>query len=132
MAQAYDAVVIGGGIVGTATAFELGRAGARTLLVDRADAGRATDAGAGILSPETAKRDDAAWVDLVRAAGRHYDQLLPRLDPDNGWAHCGILQLATRDTDVSAWEWVAERATGATEISADEARAMVPVIGKVV
>jgi D-amino-acid dehydrogenase len=33
---------------------------------------------------------------------------------------------------VSAWEWVAERATGATEISADEARAMVPVLGTIV
>jgi len=128
----FDVVVVGGGIVGTATAFELGRSGARTLLVDRADAGRATDAGAGILSPETAKRDDAGWVDLVRAAGRHYDRLLPQLDADNGWARCGILQLATRDTDLSAWEWVAERATGATEISADDARAMVPVLGTVV
>ena len=119
-------------MVGTATAFELGRAGARTLLVDRADTGRATDAGAGILSPETAKRDDAAWVELVRAAGRHYAQILPELDPDNGWAPCGILQLATRDTDVSAWEWVGEHATGASEISPDEARAMVPVLGTVV
>jgi D-amino-acid dehydrogenase len=130
--SSFDVVVVGGGIVGTATAFELGRAGARTLLVDRADAGRATDAGAGILSPETAQRDDAAWVELVRAAGRHYDQLLPQLDADNGWSRCGILQLATRDTDLPAWEWVAERAAGATEISADEARAMVPVLGTVV
>ena len=66
------------------------------------------------------------------AAGRHYDALLPQLGPDTGWARCGILQLATRETDLSAWEWVAERATGATEISADEARAMVPVLGTVV
>jgi len=130
--SSFDVVVVGGGMVGTATAFELGRAGARTLLVDRADAGRATDAGAGILSPETAKRDDTAWVDLVRAAGRHYDELLPQLDGDHGWARCGILQLATRDTDVSAWEWVAEHATGATEISGDEARAMVPALGTIV
>jgi D-amino-acid dehydrogenase len=119
-------------MVGAATAYELGRAGASTLLVDRADTGRATDAGAGILSPETAKRDDAEWVELVLAAGRHYDALLTRLGPDTGWARCGILQLATRDTDISAWEWVAEHATGATEISADDARAMVPVLGKVV
>ncbi len=130
--SSFDVVVVGGGIVGTATAFELGRAGARTLLVDRADPGRATDAGAGILSPETAKRDDPAWVDLVRAAGRHYDRLLPQLDADNGWSRCGILQLATRDTDLSAWEWVAERAVGATEVSADQARAMVPVLGTIV
>jgi D-amino-acid dehydrogenase len=83
-------------------------------------------------SPETAKRDDAAWVELVLAAGRHYDQLLPQLDADNGWSRCGILQLATRDTDLPAWEWVAERAAGATEIGADEARAMVPVLGTIV
>ena len=59
-------------------------------------------------------------------------RLLTQLGPDTGWARCGILQLATRETDLSAWEWVAERATGATEISADEARAMVPVLGTVV
>ena len=63
--SSFDVVVVGGGIVGTATAYELGRAGARTLLVDRADAGRATDAGAGILSPETAEarrlRRGSSW-----------------------------------------------------------------------
>ena len=128
----FDAVVVGGGIVGAATAYELGGSGARTLLVDRADPGRATDAGAGILSPETAKRDDPAWVELVLAAGRHYDSLLTGLGPDTGWARCGILQLATRETDLPAWEWVAEHASGATEISADDARAMVPVLGPVV
>jgi D-amino-acid dehydrogenase len=53
MTSSCDVVVVGGGIVGTATAYELGRSGVRTLLVDRAAAGRATDAGAGILSPET-------------------------------------------------------------------------------
>jgi D-amino-acid dehydrogenase len=130
--SSFDVVVVGGGMVGTATAYELGRSGASTLLVDRADAGRATDAGAGILSPETAKRDDPGWVEFVLAAGRHYDRLLTQLDTDSGYDRCGILQLATRETDLSAWEWVAERATGATEISPDDARAMVPVLGKVV
>src|SRR3954453_7602108 len=130
--SSFDVVVVGGGIVGTATAYELGRAGVRTLLVDRADPGRATDAGAGILSPETAKRDDPGWVELVLAAGRHYDDLVPQLGPDCGWARCGILQLATRETDLSAWEWVAEHATGATEITADAAHEMVPVLGTVI
>jgi D-amino-acid dehydrogenase len=130
--SSFDVVVVGGGMVGTATAYELGRSGASTLLVDRADAGRATDAGAGILSPETAKRDDPGWVEFVLAAGRHYDRLLTQLDTDSGYDRCGILQLATRETDLSAWEWVAERATGATEISPDDARAMVPVLGRVV
>jgi len=55
----FDVVVVGGGIVGTATAFELGRAGARTLLVDRADPGRATDAGGALTGGSLATDDDA-------------------------------------------------------------------------
>lgn len=128
----FDVAVVGGGIVGTATAFELADRGARTLLLDAADPGRATDAGAGILSPETTKRDDPAWLDLVQAAGAHYERLVARLGPDCGWARCGILQLATRPSDVPAWEWVAERASGAREISPADARALVPVLGDVV
>jgi D-amino-acid dehydrogenase len=65
----YDVAVVGGGLVGTATAYELGLRGVRTLLVDRADVGRATDAGAGILSPATTKRDDPHWTELVQADG---------------------------------------------------------------
>jgi D-amino-acid dehydrogenase len=131
MAQ-YEVAVVGGGLVGTATAYELGVRGVRTLLVDRADAGRATDAGAGILSPETTARDEPYWIDLVRAAGDYYDELVPKLDGDTGWARCGILELATRESDVPAWEWVAEHARGTTEIAPAEARAMVPVLGDVV
>ena len=73
-----------------------------------------------------------AWVELARAAGEHYDTLIPALTGETGWARCGILQLATRPSDVPSWEWVAERAPGATEITGDDARAMVPVLGDVV
>jgi D-amino-acid dehydrogenase len=128
----FDVAVVGGGLVGTATAYELGARGVRTLLLDRSDRGRATDAGAGILSPETTKRDEPGWVELVGAAGEHYETLVPKLAGDTGWARCGILQLATRQSDVPPWEWVAERASGAEEISADEARKLVPVLGEVV
>ena len=128
----FDAAVIGGGLVGTATAYELARRGAKTVLFDAGDDGRATDAGAGILSPETSQRDDPAWGALMQAAGAHYDTLVAELDEETGWTRCGILQLATRETDVPAWEWVAERATGGREISPDDARRMVPVLGPVV
>ena len=37
-------------VVGLSTAYHLVQAGAKTLLVDQGHAGRATDAGAGILS----------------------------------------------------------------------------------
>jgi D-amino-acid dehydrogenase len=131
MAQ-FDVAVVGGGLVGTATAYELARRGVRTVLYDRGDAGRATDAGAGILSPETTERADPAWAALARAAGAHYDDLIPQLGGHAGWSRCGILELATRNTDVPSWEALAARAVGAREISPDDARAMVPVLGDVV
>ena len=49
----YDVIVIGGEIVGLSVAYHAVAAGAKTLLVDRTDPGRATAAGAGILAPET-------------------------------------------------------------------------------
>jgi D-amino-acid dehydrogenase len=128
----FEVAVVGGGLVGTACAYELAGRGARTLLCDRGDLGRATDAGAGILSPATTERDDVAWVELVQAAGAHYDELIPQLAGDTGWARCGILELATRDSDVPAWEGLAARVEGAREISPDDARAMVPALGDVV
>ena len=88
--------------------------------------GRATDAGAGILSPDTTERDDPAWVELCHLAGAHYDTLIPTLPGDTGWARCGILKLATRASDDAAFEWVAARAPSAVEITVDDARAQGP------
>jgi len=45
--------VIGGGLVGASAAYRLACHGARVALVDRADQGQATAAGAGILAPGT-------------------------------------------------------------------------------
>ncbi len=68
----YDVAVVGGGLVGTALAYELVTAGANVVLVDRHDPGRATDAGAGILSPESIGVEDPAWFGLAMGAGEHY------------------------------------------------------------
>ena len=136
----YDAVVVGGGLVGTACAYELAGRGTRTLLVDRHDVGRATDAGAGILSPETITVDDDAWYALAAAAGDHYRALVPALlaagAPDPGYAACGALRFAFRPGDdrwYAAGSELALRRAGDVlrEVSPDEARAMVPVLGEV-
>jgi len=79
----YDAVVIGGGLLGVATAYHLVRGGVNTLLVDRGDPGRATDAGAGILSPETNSRDPDAWVQFAIRAVAYYSTLLAHLETDD-------------------------------------------------
>ncbi len=94
----YDAIVVGGGLLGLATAYHLLRGGARTLLVDRADRGRATDAGAGILSPETNARDTSEWFAFAARAVAYYPALLEGLRSDGaeetGYARCGMLVVA--------------------------------------
>src|SRR5438445_5896217 len=101
--MAFDAIVVGGGLLGTATAYHLTAAGARTLLVDRGDRGRATDAGAGILSPETNSRDPDAWIHFALRAVAYYRTLLEYLASDGagetGYARCGMLVVAATDDE---------------------------------
>jgi len=144
---AFDAAVVGGGLLGSATAYHLVRAGARTLLVDRADAGRATDAGAGILSPETNSRDPEAWFRLAVEAADYYPALVDLLRADGagdtGYAPCGKLVVAVGEDEVEAFERARriildrQRRRGAPkpedlhEISAAEAKALFPPLAHV-
>ena len=61
-------VVVGAGILGASTAYHLAREGCEVTLVDRADEGRATAAGAGIVCPWGSPTEDAA--DLCAARRR--------------------------------------------------------------
>jgi D-amino-acid dehydrogenase len=97
----YDVAVVGGGLVGTALAYELMVAGARVALVDRHDPGRATDAGAGILSPESMSLEDSDGFALAMGAGEHYRNLVPALEDggvrSTGYAVTGLLRVAFRE-----------------------------------
>jgi D-amino-acid dehydrogenase len=104
----YDVIVVGGGIVGMSTAYHLVCAGARTLLIDREDRGRATDAGAGILSPETNSRDPEAWFDFATTAVGYYPTLVQRLqedqEGDTGYARCGQMVVAVSEDEFTLFD----------------------------
>lgn len=145
--DAFDAVVVGGGLLGTATAYHLVSAGARTLLVDREDVGRATDAGAGILSPETNSRDPESWYRFAMDAVEYYPGLVDRLRGeqagDPGYSRCGKLVVAVSDDEVEAFaharrtifERQVRRGSPSREdlheISAAEARELFPPLAPV-
>lgn len=144
---AFDAVVVGGGLLGSAAAYHLINAGARTLLVDRADTGRATDAGAGILSPETNSRDPEAWFHLAVEAAAYYPALVERLAGeqagDTGYTRCGQLVVAVSDDELESFErarrlvFERQRRRGLPkpddlhEVSAAEAQDLFPPLARV-
>ena len=82
-----DVAVVGAGLVGLSLAYELAGLGASVTVVDAGHPGRATDAGAGILSPVTSPETDAALWPFLRGAGAHYPALLRRLELEIGRAH---------------------------------------------
>ncbi|HEY3673880.1 MAG TPA: FAD-dependent oxidoreductase [Acidimicrobiia bacterium] len=135
-----DIIVVGGGLVGVACAYELARDGHRVTVVDRHDAGRATDAGAGILSPETMGGMPAPFLDLADLAGDHYRALIPALvdagAPDPRYAVCGALRIAFREYDDEAFavnrkESMARHPDALSTVSPAEANKMFPPLGEI-
>ena len=98
-----DVLVIGGGVVGASAAYHLARKGIRVTLIDRADPGQATAAGAGIISPGTSFKPPAAFFSLAFPAVAYYEELLAHLAEDGetqtGYETVGLLHIATNDTE---------------------------------
>jgi D-amino-acid dehydrogenase len=144
----YDAIVIGGGIVGASAAYHLVRGGATTLLIDRADPGRASDAGAGIVTAGMSGLGIGdSWFDFAVEAEAYYPLLVEQLRAaqagDTGYAVCGLLRVAMDDDEVAAFEQMKQSAMrryqrsgiphpdDMRDISATETRKIFPPLGDV-
>jgi D-amino-acid dehydrogenase len=141
----HDVIVIGGGVVGAATAYLSAREGLRTLLLDRADEGRATDAGAGIISPGTSTRHETLFQLGLRSAA-YYPTLLRHLAEDGGgdtgYGLCGDLRVAVSEEELeplrSLLALLDERRRRhgrptpdeVSEISPDDARELFPPLAR--
>ncbi|MFD0959658.1 NAD(P)/FAD-dependent oxidoreductase [Paenibacillus chungangensis] len=90
-------IVIGAGILGASTAYQLAKRGAEVLLIDRKDKGQATDAAAGIICPWLTQRRNQAWYRLAKAGARFYPELIDELrnegETETGYSKVGSLQL---------------------------------------
>lgn len=90
-------IVIGSGILGASTAYQLAKMGADVLIVDRKDTGQATDAAAGIICPWLSQRRNQAWYQLAKAGARFYPDLIKELksegETETGYAQVGALSI---------------------------------------
>jgi len=141
----YDCIIVGGGIVGAAAACHLARQGARAVLVDRQDEGRATSAGAGILSPHTYRGDSEAWFRFSNRAFTYIEELATTLSAagvETGFSRCGALTVAVDEEELEPYAaareliFARQRQLGSPgpeelrEVSSAEARELFPPLGE--
>ncbi|WP_072393135.1 FAD-dependent oxidoreductase [Hyphomicrobium sp. CS1BSMeth3] len=114
-------IVVGAGILGASAAYSLVRAGCAVTMVDRVDEGRATAAGAGIVSPWGSPTVDEDYYALLAHGARYYPRLVQMLAEDGefdlGYAKVGGLYVASDPAELDA----AERRARARAVDAPEA-----------
>lgn len=97
-------IIVGGGIVGASTAYELARKGHEVIVVDSLETGRATSAAAGIICPWLSQRRNLAWYELARKSAAYYGPLTENLshegEMDTGYKRVGTLKLLTDEARV--------------------------------
>lgn len=105
------AIVVGGGILGASTAYELSEKGVEVTLVDRGDKGQATDAAAGIVCPWLSQRRNQDWYQLAKKGAAYYPSLVSRLEEDGetetGYDKVGAISL---HSDASKLDAMVKRA----------------------
>lgn len=102
-----DVVIVGGGVIGCASAYYLSKAGASVTLVEREGlAGEASGAAAGMLAPPPEALPSATFGDLCRAGVDAYPSLVGALRDETGidvqYLDSGILLPAWSEQWVSA------------------------------
>jgi glycine oxidase len=81
----FDVVIVGGGIIGTSTAFELAAEKLRVLLVDRQQPGEeASPAAGGMLSPESDGPEAVPVAPLTKESLRIYPQFVASIEEAAG------------------------------------------------
>jgi glycine oxidase len=127
----YDAVFVGGGVIGLASAFRAQERGLEVCVLERDRAGSgASRVAAGILAPDSeAEPGHEPFVPLARRSLELYPDFVAELDADVGFWPCGMLTIAL-DPDEAA---VIKRDPGFTSwLSPSECRTLEPGLSPVV
>lgn len=90
-------IIIGAGILGASTAYHAAKAGAQVTVIDRADAGQATGAAAGIVCPWISQRRNEAWYRIAKSGAKYYPGLIEELwqlgEENTGYKQVGIVSI---------------------------------------
>jgi glycine oxidase len=82
--KTWDAIIVGGGIIGLSLGLSLRRRGLRTLVVDRSELGREASYAAGGMLADCLLETPSALQPLARASARMYPEFVHELEHDSG------------------------------------------------
>src|SRR5689334_17616865 len=114
MPDGGDVVIVGGGVMGCASALELAKAGAKVIVLERSVPGaEASSAAAGILGAQVETAEGDPGFELARQSRERYpawaEQLKSATGIDIGYRQCGILRVvfdeAAKDQMLSEAAW---------------------------
>lgn len=126
------AVVVGGGLIGMLSAYELVKAGWQVELLDKGRLARESSwAGGGILSPLYPWRYADPITELARWSQAQYPALVQALQEESGidpeWTQSGLLMLDSTDQEV-ALAWATRFGYVLEELSGDALRHCEPAL----
>jgi glycine oxidase len=99
MSDGGDVVVVGGGVMGCASALALAKAGAKVVVLERSVPGaEASSAAAGIIGAQVETSEMDSGFELARQSRARYpgwaDELKSATGIDIGYRQCGVLRVA--------------------------------------
>lgn len=99
-----DVILVGGGVMGCASALALAEGGARVLVLERSVPGaEASSAAAGILGAQTEAREAGPFFELARMSRSRYpawtEHLKRATGIDVGYRPCGVLRVTFEKTE---------------------------------
>lgn len=132
-------IVVGTGIVGASAAYQLAKKNVDVTMIDKPQEGKATEAGAGIVSPWTSSVYNDAWYEVAKRSAKYYPNLIAELKQDGehetGYKQVGALSVSTEGEKLDAIEAsVREKQKEAPEIGeilrldGEETRALFPLL----
>ncbi|AZD24580.1 glycine oxidase ThiO [Pseudomonas chlororaphis subsp. aurantiaca] len=133
MAKQQQVVIVGGGVIGLLTAFNLASAGQQVVLLERSNVGQESSwAGGGIVSPLYPWRYSPAVTALAHWSQDFYPQLAERLfattgvDPE---VHTTGLYWLDLDDEAEALAWARREQRPLSAVDISVAHDAVPVLG---
>jgi len=125
-------IIIGGGVIGLLTAYELQKAGEKVTVIDRKSVGQESSwAGGGILSPLYPWRYPEPVTQLATLSQALYPELIEQMQQRTGkdaeYLPSGMLVLGDYDSE-QAEQWVSSHRVDAEKINQQQIRELAPEV----